>query len=133
MQSDNPQNANAICKRQECRICPQLNPSSYTYTEFPVRPSIPLSTISKAQDRLSSLSHTHESTTASAPSSGGALLLHFLRNFDVDLEEFGDAAIKADRFALIEIGFAVVVWYTFLCACGHETGQGSGSVSICKR
>jgi hypothetical protein len=35
------------------------------------------------------------------------LALHLLADLDIDFEEFGDAAVEADGFALVEIGFAV--------------------------
>jgi len=50
------------------------------------------------------------------------LTLHLLANLDIDLEELGYAAVEADGFALVEIGFAVRCVYAFGCARFDETG-----------
>jgi hypothetical protein len=44
------------------------------------------------------------------------LALHLLANLDIDLEELGYAAVEADGFALVEVGFAVRCVYAFGCA-----------------
>lgn len=44
------------------------------------------------------------------------LTLHLLRHLHVHLEELGDAAIKANGLALVEVGFAVVLGYALLGA-----------------
>jgi hypothetical protein len=56
-----------------------------------------------APDSLHASEHT--STTSSTPSL--RLPLHLLADLDIYLEEFGYAAVEADGFALVEIGFAV--------------------------
>lgn len=50
------------------------------------------------------------------------LTLHLLANLDIDLEELGYAAVEADGFALVEIGFAVRCVYAFGCAGFDEAG-----------
>lgn len=57
------------------------------------------------------------------------LALHLLANFDIDLEELGYAAVEADGFALVEVGFPVVCVYAFGCAGFDEAGVG-GCVSV---
>ena len=52
-------------------------------------------------------SHLHAREAAASPPL--CLALHLLADLHVDLEELCDAAIKADRLALVEIGFAVRV------------------------
>ena len=49
----------------------------------------------------------HAKATNTTALSTGSLSLHLLGNLDVDLEELGHAAVEADRFALVQIGFAV--------------------------
>ena len=51
------------------------------------------------------------------------LSLHLLANLDVDFEELGYAAVEADGFALVEIGFPVVCVYAFGCARLDEAGE----------
>ena len=51
------------------------------------------------------------------------LALHLLADLDVDLEELADAAVEADGFALVEIGFPVVCVYAFGCARLDEAGE----------
>ena len=50
------------------------------------------------------------------------LTLHLLANLDIDLEELGYAAVEADGFTLVEIGFAVRCVYAFGCAGFDEAG-----------
>jgi hypothetical protein len=54
------------------------------------------------------------------------LALHLLADLDVDFEEFGDAAVEADGFALVEIGFAVRRVDAFRGAGFEETADVSG-------
>lgn len=49
-----------------------------------------------------------KATDATAALSVGSLALHLLANLDVDFEELGDAAVQADGFALVQLGFPVV-------------------------
>jgi hypothetical protein len=42
--------------------------------------------------------------------------LHLLADFDVHLEELGDAAVEADGFAFVEVWLAVVLVEAFLGA-----------------
>jgi len=49
------------------------------------------------------------------------LPLHLLADLHIDLKEFGHAAVEADRLALVEIGFAVVLVEAFLRAGVDET------------
>jgi hypothetical protein len=51
---------------------------------------------------LHAAKHTSATSTLSL-----RLPLHLLANLDIDLEEFGDAAVQTYGFALVEIGFAV--------------------------
>ena len=66
-----------------------------------------VSTTANNKASVTFLSAEHASTTSSS-----TLLrryaLHLLTDFDVDLEEFGDAAVYANAFAFVEFGFAVV-------------------------
>ena len=55
---------------------------------------------------VSHATKTH-TTTAARSLSLRSLTLHLLRDLDVDFEEFGDAAVEADGFALVQVGFAV--------------------------
>lgn len=48
-----------------------------------------------------------KSTAHTATLATGSLSLHLLRHLDVDLEELGDAAVQAYRFALVQVGFTV--------------------------
>jgi hypothetical protein len=45
-----------------------------------------------------------------------SLSLHFLRHFNVDLEELRYAAVEADGFALVKVGLAVLIGDALLCA-----------------
>jgi hypothetical protein len=51
------------------------------------------------------------------------LALHLLRDLDVDVEEFGDAAVDADGLGLVQVGFAVVVGDAL---SGAGLGQSAG-------
>jgi hypothetical protein len=52
-------------------------------------------------------------TTARLPLPLLRLTLHLLAHFDIDLEEFAHAAVEADAFAFVEVGFAVGRVYAF--------------------
>jgi hypothetical protein len=58
----------------------------------------------------SSLSPKHPPTLLSLPI---CFALHLLAHFDVDFEEFGYAAVEADGFAFVEVGFAIGSVYAF--------------------
>jgi hypothetical protein len=51
--------------------------------------------------------HPTEHSSSTASLFALCFSLHLLAHFDVDFEELGDAAVEADRFALVEVGFAV--------------------------
>lgn len=51
------------------------------------------------------------------------LALHFLADFDIDLEELGHAAVEANGLALVEISLAVRCVDTFRGAGLEETGN----------
>jgi hypothetical protein len=53
----------------------------------------------------------------------GSLALHLLANLDVDFEELGDAAVQADRFALVQLGFPVIGRNAFGVARLSETRE----------
>lgn len=55
----------------------------------------------------------------------GGLALHLLRDLDVDFKELADAAVEADRLALVEVGFAVGSGNAFLGA-GVDEPMGKG-------
>jgi hypothetical protein len=46
--------------------------------------------------------------------------LHLLRNLQIDLEEFADAAVEAYAFALVEFGLTVVCGEAFAGARLYE-------------
>ena len=71
--------------------------------------------------RLSLHSTTEHAATSTLLSL--CLSLHLLANLDVDFEELGYAAVEADGFALVEIGFPVVCVYAFGCARLDEAGE----------
>lgn len=54
---------------------------------------------------------------------GSGLALHLLADLGVDVKELADAAVEADGFGLIELGFAVGRRDTLLGAAGHETAR----------
>lgn len=56
---------------------------------------------------------THRSSTRTLL---GRLSLHFFADLQIDLEELAHASIKTNAFALVEVGFAVLGGYAFLCA-----------------
>ena len=57
--------------------------------------------------------------TATHPTAlpGRCLALHLLADLDVHIEKLGYAAVKAHRFTLAEVGFAVGVLDAFARAC----------------
>lgn len=59
---------------------------------------------------------THEATGTTTSLCSAGLALHLLRDLYVDFEEFGHAAVEADRLALVKIGFAVGWWDALLGA-----------------
>lgn len=61
------------------------------------------------------------------------LALHLFGNLDVDFEELGHAAVEADRLALVEIAFAVVLWNAFLGACVDKSVEMSVSYTVSSR
>lgn len=62
-----------------------------------------------AQSHPISTSHAkHTATTATRSLTGLCSILHLFRDFDVDLEEFGDAAVETDALAFAQVGFTVI-------------------------
>jgi hypothetical protein len=39
-----------------------------------------------------------------------SIVLHFLADLDIDLEEFGDTSIEANRLALVQVAFSIIRW-----------------------
>jgi len=62
---------------------------------------------------VSHATETHTTTTTGFLSLR-SLALHLFRDLYVDFEELGDAAVEADGFALVQVGFAVAGWDAFL-------------------
>lgn len=65
--------------------------------------------------------HAQETTTASL-STARSFSLHLLGDLDIDVEEFADTAVKADGFAGVEFGFAVLRRDALGCAGFYQTG-----------
>lgn len=62
-----------------------------------------------AQSHLISISHAKHTTTAATRSlTSLCSILHLFRDFDVDLEEFGDAAVETDALPFAQVGFTII-------------------------
>lgn len=55
--------------------------------------------------------------------------MHLLRHLYIDFEELGDAAVEANRLALVKVCFAIGGWNTFLCA-GLDEATKDSSVHV---
>lgn len=85
---------------------------------------IPVSISSYASDSLHATAK--HAATGSALSSI-RLALHFLANFDIDLEELCDATVKTHGFTLVQVGLAVCGVDAF-CGAGFDEAVSEGGL-----
>ena len=95
-------------------------------------------------DRVCSLSRAHHKCAKnSSPSCLSAepatathlllLLLQYVRDLEVDVEEFGGAPVEADGLALVDLALEVVVGDALLCAGLVETIEDRGLALVWDR
>lgn len=89
----------------------------------PGRENPSLDTTTQIQNKSASYRFLSSLCSHSTRGSGLTLhLLHFLRDFQVDLEELGHAAVNADGLALVQVAFQISWGNALLHAGVGEAG-----------